>query len=417
VRLGKFGKYLPQCGWEPIVLTADQVKGYSQDLPLEMDEGNVFRTPYFSLGPTISYGLTGGERTIYQAVPRRSTWREALYRAIRLMEPVYTLPVIRALTLEPIGWYRHAVRKGLEITSKEKVDIIFSSSGPFISHLVASKLHKQTSIPWVAEFRDLWSLNPYFRKTQPFHFFEKELEKRVMMGSDLLVTVSGPAARQLEALHAKRVAIICNGFDDEDYLDDVPLTTKFTVTYTGTVYRGKQDPTPLFKAIAELQDGGRISPDDFEVRFFGGPTLASLVPAIGRYHLEGLVKICGLVPFRESVRRQKESTVLLFLGWNDPREKGIYTGKIFEYLGARRPILAIGLRGDVVDGLLNETRAGVVTSEVDEIKSVLSQWMKESRQLGEIVSHFNADTAAVYRYTRRQEAAKLAQLLDESSGR
>ena len=416
VRLGKFAKYLPQFGWEPIVLTANEVKGYSQNLPVEIDEANIFRTPYFALGSTISYELTGGQRTIYQAPPKISTWRKALYKLIRLMEPVYTLPVIRTLTLEPVGWYRHALKKGLEIISKEKIDVIFSSYSPSMSHFVASKLHKQTGIPWVAEFRDLWSLNHYLRKVQPFHFFEKELEKRVMKGSDLLVTISEPAAKQLETLHSKKVVTICNGFDEEDYLDNVPLTTKFTITYTGNIYPGKQDPSSLFKAIAELEEEGKISPNDFEVRFFGGGTLTSLLPTIKDYHLEGIVKICGLVPFSESIKRQKESTVLLFLGWNDPREKGVYTGKLFEYLGARRPILAIGLKGDVVDELLKETGAGVVLGQADEIEAVLSKWLKEFEQSGTITSHYKPNNTVIHQYTRKQQAGKLAQLLAEVSG-
>jgi len=258
VRSGKFAKYLPQFGWEPFVLTADAVKGYSQDLPLEIDEANIYRTPYFALGSAVSYGLTGGQRTIYQERHKNSTWEKALYKLIRLTEPLYTLPVIRTLTLEPVSWSRHAVKKGLEIFSKEKFDVIFSSYGPSMSHLVASRLHRQTGIPWVAEFRDLWSLNSYLRKIQPFHFFEKALEKRVMKDSSLLVTVSEPLAKQLETLHSKKTVVIPNGFDEDDYLVDVPLTAKFTITYTGNMYPGKQDPNPLFKAIAELEEEGRI---------------------------------------------------------------------------------------------------------------------------------------------------------------
>ena len=414
--MGKFARYLTQFGWEPIVLTANEVKGYSQDLPVEINEANIFRTPYFTLGSAISYKLTGGQRTIYQTPLKNSTWRQVLYKLIRVTEPVYTLPVIRTLTLEPAGWYHHALRKGLEILSKEKFDIIFSSYGPSTSHLVASKLHRQTGIPWVSEFRDLWSLNHYVRKIQPFHFFEKKLEKKVMKDSDILVTVSEPWAKQLHGLHSKKVVVIHNGFDENDYLESVPLTGKFTITYTGNIYPGKQDPGPLFKAIAELEEEGKISPNDFEVRFFGGGSLTSLLSAIRHYHLESIVRTYGLVPFKESIKKQKESTVLLSLGWNDPRERGFYTAKIFEYLGARRPILAIGLKGDVVDELLRETGAGAVVSEVNEIKALLSQWMKEFKQSGEILSHFKRDSAAVYRYTRKQEAAKLARLLEEVSG-
>ena len=78
--------------------------------------------------------------------------------------------------------------------------------------------------------------------------------------------------------------------------------------------------------------------------------------------------------------------------------------------------MAISLKGDVVDELLNETGAGAVVSEVNEIKTLLSQWMKEFKESGDILSHFKIDSAAVYRYTRRQEAAKLAELLEEVSG-
>jgi len=108
--------------------------------------------------------------------------------------------------------------------------------------------------------------------------------------------------------------------------------------------------------------------------------------------------------------------VLLLFAWNDPREKGFYTAKVFEYLGARRPILSIGPEGDVADELLKETGAGVVVSEVYEIKVIISQWMKEFKESGDILSHFKPDSTAVYHYTRKQQAAKLAQFLEEASG-
>jgi glycosyltransferase involved in cell wall biosynthesis len=417
IRLGKFVKYLPQFGWEPVVLTVDAVRGYSQDLPVETKEASIFRTPYFALGPAVSYGLTGGRRTVHEGAPGSSAWRRALYGLLRLMAPVYTLPLVRTLTLEPVGWYRHALRKGLEIMRKERIDVIFSSYGPSVSHFVAARLHRQTGIPWVAEFRDLWSLNYNLRKVQPFYSFEKKLEKKVMKGSDLLVTVSRPAAEQLEMLHPKKVAIIPNGFDEEDYAEDVALTPKFTITYTGNIYPGKQDATSLLEAIARLKEEGELSADNVEARFFGGGTLAGLLPAIKSRRLEKIVKICGLVPLKESIRKQKESTVLLFLGWTDPGGKGFYSGKIFEYLGARRPILAVGRKGDVVDELLRETGAGVVTDDVNEIKALLREWMEEFKQSGNIVSHFDPDSAAVHRYTRKQETAELARLLDEVSTR
>ena len=78
--------------------------------------------------------------------------------------------------------------------------------------------------------------------------------------------------------------------------------------------------------------------------------------------------------------------------------------------------MAIGLKGDVVDELLKETGAGVVVNEVEEIKMVLSKWMKEFRQSGTITSHYEPNDTVIRQYTRKQETAKLARLLEEASG-
>ena len=75
--------------------------------------------------------------------------------------------------------------------------------------------------------------------------------------------------------------------------------------------------------------------------------------------------------------------------------------------------MAIGLKGDVVDELLRGTASGVVVNEVNEIKTLLSKWMQEFKQSGEIASHFKPDSAAVSQYTRKQQAAKLATIMDE----
>lgn len=416
VRVGKFAKYLPQFGWEPVVLTAGDVREYSQSLPLEVKEARVHRVPYSILASGISHKLGQGHDTVPQQTSRVPSWRRIIYRLLGLGRPVFALPAIRMLALEPVGWHRPAVRMGLEILGRQKIDAIFSSYGPSVAHMVASRLHRESGIPWVAEFRDLWSLNHNVRKVQPFHSFEKRLERKVTKSSELLITVSEPLADQLGALHSKKAVTIPNGFDQEDYLDDVPLTAAFTITYTGNIYPGRQDPSPLFEALARLNGKERLSPDRFEVRFFGGSTLVSLLPAIRRYRLEGIVKICGPVPFKESVRRQKESTVLLSLGWCDPTQKGVYTAKVFEYLGARRPILGIGLTGDVVDELLEETGTGVMLSHADDVEALLSQWLSEFEQSGTITSRYKPDETAICQYTRERQAGRLAQLLEEASG-
>jgi glycosyltransferase involved in cell wall biosynthesis len=416
LRAGKFAKYLPQFGWDPIVLTINEVEGQPPTTPLEIDESRVVRTHFLQLDYVVPYEIAPDGPGHKKVPPHSSTVKRVTHSLKQAARFVYSVLAGQVLSFDGIGWYPYAVKRGIQLLNEVKVKVIFSSSPPFTSHLIASYLHRKTNIPWVAEFRDLWALNHYTRKRQPFFFMEKRIEKWVMRGSSLLVTVSEPLARDMETLHLRRVTVIPNGFDDEDYAGVVPLYPKFIITYTGALYRGKQDTSPLFEAVKALQKEAKICPGNFEIRFFGRNVIREVSSMVDRYHLRDLVKVYGFVPFRESIRRQKESTALLLLGWNDPRDKGIYTGKIFEYLGAGRPILAVGLKDGVVDRLLSESGAGVMLSEVSEIKGIIDKWLEEFRTFGEVTSYYKPSKAVIARFTRRKQTERLAVLLDEASG-
>ncbi len=208
VRISKFAKYLPEFGWEPVVLTADTVKTQPQTLPLEIDEAKVIRTSCLNLMSPLkiepgNYGTS--------VKPVSISWRSKVVRGgMRLLRAIHNLPPVRIVT-QPIlsvlsspwlGWYRQPVSTGLELMTKDRFELIFSSFYPPTSHLVASRLHQQTGIPWVAEFRDPWSLNEYQNMTRFFRSFQKIVEKRTLRGSSLLITISEPLAEQLEKLHS-----------------------------------------------------------------------------------------------------------------------------------------------------------------------------------------------------------------------
>jgi len=150
-----------------------------------------------------------------------------------------------------------------------------------------------------------------------------------------------------------------------------------TIVYTGTIYEGKQDPTRLFAALRELFDEG-LGESDIEVEFYGDEQ-AWLQEEIERYELLNTVFQCGRVSRKAALQIQREADILLVLKWEDPQENGVYTGKVFEYLGARRPILATGGHDDVVTELLLETGAGVCASTVQEIKEALVGFIRDCR--------------------------------------
>ena len=403
-RTGKLAKYLQLFGWEPFILTLDKIKGVQPTFPLEIEESRVTRTRYLDLPGLLRERLVGNKDAYLDKVSSNAPGLGL--KAYRLLQSIWRwlpLSILRIL-ISALGWYIYAVPKGAQIIANNKIDLIFSSGPSYQPYFVASRLHQKTKIPWVADFRDLWTMSPYAPRLP--HPWEIKLEKMVMRSSSLLVTVSQPLADILCVTHSKKVIVIPNGFDEDDYTEGVPLTSKFTLTYTGTIFP-EDELAPLFQAISQLKQEGKVSPDDSEFRFFSNKVN---IPDLTRaYGLEGIVKIYDYVPFRESIKKQQESSALLLFC----SMRGAYSSKVFEYLGAHRPVIAVGRKGDVVDELLTKSGSGTVVNKTDEIKDLLARWIDEFRNSNRITYHYQPDENIIRQYTRREQAKTLAQAFDE----
>ncbi len=310
------------------------------------------------------------------------------------------------------GWYKYAVEAGDKILQSEQIDAILSSSYAVTCHLIAKTLAEKYQIPWIADLRDLWTQNPYSNHCAPRRFAERNLELQTLGKASALVTVSKPLADDLSRLHThKPVYVITNGFDPEDACFAPPqLTDKFTITYTGGLYNGKRDPSMLFEALKNLIKDGVIDSEHVEVRFFGSQDLW-LFDEIRDANLDGIVKVFGFVPRDQALQRQRESQLLLLLLWNNPKEKGVYTGKVFEYLAAGRPIIALGgPKESVVQDLLNETQAGYYISSLEDLEVVLSKYYSEYVRTGAIP---RTKESAIMKYSHLEMAKKFADLLDK----
>jgi len=311
---------------------------------------------------------------------------------------------------EQKAWLPLAVDVGHELLRKERFDAMLSSSGPVTAHLIAKELKSRTGIPWIADLRDLWTQNHCYPYRLLRKWFERRLELKTLMWADALVTVSEPCSKKLKLLHrGKPVFAIPNGFDPDE-VSSKTLTRDFTLTYTGQLYQGKQDPEPLLQAIRELIAEGVIDPTAIKVRFFG-PTQYWLDQAVKKHGLEGIATQYGMVPRETALTKQRESQILLLFNWDDPRERGVYTGKVFEYLAAQRPILAIGGQRGVGTELLEETGAGVYASNLVTLKEVLRLWYRECKLTGYVPYGGRDDQIA--KYSHREMARKFAGVLND----
>jgi len=248
-----FVKYLPKYGWQPVVITRDWK---DEKYPLEEPKGvKVFRTEYSDI---LQFFRRGGKsiKKEENLIDLPITGLEIAKERIR-GKISFLIKEILVYPDENIGWENFAIQQSREIIIKEKPDIIFSSSPPATSHIIASKLKEEFNIPWVADFRDLWTQNPTQHNPHTFlrKIVETRLERKTLRKADALITISKPASENLFLLHNKRAEVITNGFDIDDFKDiSIPLTKNFTITFTGQTYCTRRDPTMLFSAIRELVD-------------------------------------------------------------------------------------------------------------------------------------------------------------------
>jgi glycosyltransferase involved in cell wall biosynthesis len=281
-----------------------------------------------------------------------------------------------------IGWLPYAVAAGKSLMMSWKPDLILASSPPPTSLLVAHRLSKKFGVPWVADLRDLWVDHQYYKQPGWRKAVETKLEKRVLSSAAGLVTVSEPLAESLRAKYRQPTIVVLNGFDPGDYptaSGSAPPHAELRILYTGATYPGKQDVSPLFAALRQL------GPLAEKVRIvFHGSYLSSIQEAAAQYEVEHLVEVKAAIPYKESLRMQSESDILLLLLWTDTRQRGVYTGKLFEYIGARRPILAIGGVDCVAAELIASRHAGVALKEPGAIAARLQQWIRQKDEAGGI---------------------------------
>jgi glycosyltransferase involved in cell wall biosynthesis len=413
IRPAKFVKYLSEFGYTPAVLTPST--GTAR-LRCDADFGDspdatIHRTPYRDIVRDVRTVLrmppsapvspsAPGPQT-----PARAGWRRTM---TRLAYAAITVPD------EHVGWKRPALDAARALLARERFDLVYSTSPPETAHLIARTVKQEYGIPWVADLRDLWSGDHYRQRGRAKRWLLRRIERRTLNDADLLVTVSEPWRRQLAASYGtrgRRVECIPHGFDADDYPVVVTPPDVFTITYTGTLDRHFQNPEPFFAALGDLVRRGDIARDRIRVNFhvFGDnlPDFDALATAHG---LHGIVRRCPPLEYRACLTAQQASTALLALQWRSEAGEGNPPLKVYDYLGARRPILVVGSGERVLGPLLTDTGAGVTAGDGPAIAQVLADWYREFRDSGQV--QWRGREARLGAYTRRAQTARLAALFD-----
>ncbi|MCG3154075.1 MAG: hypothetical protein DKINENOH_00667 [bacterium] len=400
----KFVRYLPEFGWQPHLLTVRQAHHLVQDESLLPEiPRDLPITATSAMLPARFLRKTTGHRP--------GMAREGGKPWLRLLAWLKNLAFTCAfIPDEYAGWVPAAVAAGMRLLQQDDYALIYSTGPPNSTHVIAWQLSRRTGVPWVADLRDLWdqypdSYNPWRWRWRAK--LDDWLERKMLGGATHLVAVSEEMRRHLlqkrVAARPEKITVITNGFDPADFAALPPPAHShcFTVVHSGTLFPWRSI-RPFLAAWQRLPQ-----PELLRLELLGivPESDCRVIQASG---LAAQIERKEYLPYRETLRHLINADALLLLIGRQPHAANVLTSKLFDYIGAQRPILALGPAG-AARQLIETENLGVVLAEEDTpaIAAVLADWLKQ-KSLGRL----HGGAGAYTKYHRRELTAQLAGVFD-----
>lgn len=381
-RMVAFAKYLDKSKFDVTVLTLHQKAALEQEEMfgckiIRLANNRFFKLPQFS----------SADKKIKHYL--KVAWKLSL---LKTQKDVYS------------SWRKKVIVELNQLHKKQRVHLVISSFSPETAHVIACEFCEENStVRWIADMRDEMSQNPAisFQNKRKYLKIENQINKL----ADAITTVSQPHVklfRETTMPSIKHIEEIRNGFDHDLKTLEYTFNSVFTITYCGIFY-GKHKPEIFFDAISELMDEKKFL-QDWKVVFVG--TSRSIkIPE----KLKKKIFFVDRVDQSKSIEYMQQSDANLFI-LPDSSRVGVYTGKLFDYLSVRKPILAIVNKEDVAAKLILELNAGVVASNDDvvEVKEailkVYNLWNEKKKM--------EMDEVGIAQLHRKFQVEKLSKLIE-----
>jgi len=356
IRPVKLAKYLRRHGWEPVICTAkdphypfEDEKGVL-DVPKDVE---IIKVPIVE--PYEIYKKLTGQKQksaladVIQNAPKRSF----LHKLSVWIRGNFFIPDARCLWINPV------VKELTTYLKNHPVDAIITTGPPHsvnrIGYLLKQKLH----LPWLADFQDPWTQVDYYRHfkiSSRAHKRHRKMEEQVFDHADLITIVSESWKTDLQSIGAKDVEVVPLGFDPEDFNVETRLDEQFTLSHLGLLGQDR-NPSTLLKVLKSICDENEDFASKFKLQLVGRVN-EGLQKEIADLNLSEQVIYKGQVNRDEALQIMQSSQLLLLLLNKASNVSGRIPGKVFEYLGAQRPILSLGPKGTDIENILRGSSAG-----------------------------------------------------------
>lgn len=288
---------------------------------------------------------------------------------------------------------------------KNEGNIIILSSSPYSTVHLASYIIKilfKNRVVWVADYRDLWSLNHNYSFSKLRLLIDKKIEKTVIKKADLITTTTLAWSKKQSKFLNRKVNLIYNGFSFPDksqvpnYLLEKQKNKKY-ILYVGSLY-------PTFQDFELLFDNLNNNVKNYEIHFLGKPN-DLLQGIIDQKKLKRIIKFIGVFNRNDTMLIQNQYDYLLF--FDSKKDEGILPLKFYEYINANKPIICVGGKiNSEPKQILNYLKRGIILEEINQLRHFFDKIHLKQTNLC-------YDEEKNYEFSYKFQSQKLDKLLNE----
>jgi glycosyltransferase involved in cell wall biosynthesis len=432
-RVLKFTRYLPSCHWQPVILTVKEAY-YESYLSLDPKllekippEATILRTSVFRwLSQVLMWQkamrtrltgetVTSTSSTLSSTGEQQAILRNRIQRIKDAVTDLFEIPD------EEMGWIFPSLVAGLRAIRRESIDTIYATGRPWTALVVGALLRQLMRKPLVVDFRDPWMTNPFRSQYSALkNRADGWLEQYVIKRADVVIANTAELKeeflRRFPREPSDKFVTLLNGYDPDDYISNGTKEKgadkeRFTLTHTGFLY-GKRDPKAFLEAVKLVVERQLVDPRKLRVRFVGSIELPyNLSAYLSAARLQEIVTLHEHVPYHRNLEFLHHADALLLL---QPGTTTQVPSKLFEYVGMKKPILAISPRQGATCRLITEENLGDI-ADPDDIEAIVRalQALYEAWEAGVLTTRHNGGGA--HKFDVRQITGFLAALLEKST--